>query len=110
MSLEKFSQAEFVRLSKMRSLTVPASVLFLVYALGTFAVGARDEHHTVGQSFRDCNASCAEMVLIPAGKFTIGSSPSERGRGSDENPQQQVTIAYTLAVGKYPVTPASLLF
>jgi formylglycine-generating enzyme required for sulfatase activity len=44
------------------------------------------------------------MVVIPPGKFTIGSSTSERGRGSDENPQQKVTIAYALGVGKYPVT------
>ena len=44
------------------------------------------------------------MVVIPPGKFSLGSPGSEHGRGSDENPQQQATIAYALAVGKYPVT------
>lgn len=93
-----------MRFSRMASLTVPASVLFLVYALHVFAAGPPDGHHAVGQSFRDCKASCPEMLVIPRGEFIIGSSASERGRGSDENPQQQVTIAYALAVGKYPVT------
>ncbi|HYM05165.1 MAG TPA: formylglycine-generating enzyme family protein [Terriglobales bacterium] len=62
------------------------------------------DHHAAGESFRDCQAYCPEMVVIPPGKFTIGSPMSEAGRGSDENPQQVVTIAYALAVGKYPVT------
>jgi formylglycine-generating enzyme required for sulfatase activity len=60
----------------------------------------------VGQSFRDCNAYCPEMVILPPGKFIIGSPMSEAGRGSDENPQKIVTIAYALAVGKYLVTRA----
>ena len=44
------------------------------------------------------------MVVIPQGEFTIGTPVSEVGRGTDENPQQAVTVGYTLAVGKYPVT------
>jgi formylglycine-generating enzyme required for sulfatase activity len=62
--------------------------------------------HTVGQTFRDCKDDCPEMVVIPPGRCTIGSPTSELGRGSDENPQQLVTIGYALAVGKYPVTRA----
>lgn len=57
-----------------------------------------------GQSFRDCEAQCPEMVVLPAGRFRIGSPISEAGRGSDENPQKIITIGYRLAVGKYPVT------
>ena len=44
------------------------------------------------------------MVVIPPGKFTIGSPAGEAGRGSDENPQRVVTIPRSLAVGKYLVT------
>jgi formylglycine-generating enzyme required for sulfatase activity len=62
------------------------------------------DNRAVGQSFRDCKALCPEMVVIPAGKFTIGTPTTEIGRGTDENPQQVVTITYALAVGKYPVT------
>jgi formylglycine-generating enzyme required for sulfatase activity len=61
-------------------------------------------NHAVGQSFRDCEAYCPEIVILLPGTFTIGSPISEVGRGSDENPQRVVTIVYTLAVGKYPVT------
>jgi formylglycine-generating enzyme required for sulfatase activity len=60
--------------------------------------------HAVGQSFRDCESYCPEMVVLPAGRFRIGSPVTEAGRGSDENPQRAVTINYNLAVGKYPVT------
>ena len=62
------------------------------------------DNHAVGRSFRDCKALCPEMVVIPPGEFTIGTPTTEIGRGTDENPQQLVTIAYALAVGKYPVT------
>jgi formylglycine-generating enzyme required for sulfatase activity len=88
----------------MASLSVLAGVLFMVDAFQGPASGPPVDHHAVGQSFRDCDDVCPEMVMIPPGKFTIGSPPSERGRGSDEDPQQQVTIAYALAVGEYPVT------
>jgi formylglycine-generating enzyme required for sulfatase activity len=60
--------------------------------------------YAVGHTFRDCQAPCPELVVIPAGKFTIGTPTGEAGRGSDENPQHIVTIGYALAVGKYPVT------
>ena len=46
------------------------------------------------------------MVILPPGRFTIGSPIDEIGRGSDENPQKGVTIAHAFAVGKYPVTRA----
>jgi formylglycine-generating enzyme required for sulfatase activity len=44
------------------------------------------------------------MIVIPPGRFTIGSPMTENGRGSDENPQKIVTIGYAFAMGKYPVT------
>lgn len=103
MCLDKSSRVDFVQIPRVPSLAALAGVLFVV-AFQALGIAPPDDHHTVGQSFRDCNASCPEMVVIPPGKFTIGSSPSERGRGSDENPQQEVTIAYALAVGKYSVT------
>lgn len=45
-----------------------------------------------------------EMVVIPAGKFKMGSPRSETGRLDDEGPQRTVRIGYQLAVGKYEVT------
>ena len=61
-------------------------------------------NHAVAKSLRDCDTYCPEMVIVPPGRFTIGSPMNEVGRGSDENPQRVVTVLYTLAVGKYPVT------
>jgi hypothetical protein len=44
-----------------------------------------------GQSFRDCDDGCPEMVVVPSGRFTMGSS--EFGEG----PTRGMTIAKPLA-------------
>src|SRR5882724_11127319 len=49
--------------------------------------------------FRDC-ASCPRMVVIPAGEFTMGSPPAERGAEA----QHRVTIASPFAVSKFEIT------
>jgi formylglycine-generating enzyme required for sulfatase activity len=46
--------------------------------------------------FREC-ADCPEMVVVPAGSFTMGS------REGDESPQHAVTIAAPFAVGRLHV-------
>jgi formylglycine-generating enzyme required for sulfatase activity len=56
-----------------------------------------------GQSFKDC-PDCPEMVVVPAGKFTMGSPESEPERLSSEGPQHVVRIANSFAVGVFPVT------
>ena len=71
-----------------------------------------------GMTFRDCS-DCPEMVVIPAGRFSMGSPESERERmnreappaGSmsylieDETPQRSVAIN-SFAIGRYEVTVA----
>jgi formylglycine-generating enzyme required for sulfatase activity len=54
-------------------------------------------------TFREC-ATCPEMVVVPAGAFTMGSPESEPGRYKDEGPQHQVTIARQFAVGQLELT------
>ena len=44
-----------------------------------------------------------EMVLIPAGKFKMGSPESEKGRSKDET-QHEVTLTKPFYMGKYEVT------
>jgi formylglycine-generating enzyme required for sulfatase activity len=56
-----------------------------------------------GDSFRECN-DCPEMVLVPAGSFTMGSPLNEAGRDADEGPQHVVTLAQPFAVAKFEVT------
>ncbi len=52
---------------------------------------------------KDC-AECPEMVVVPSGSFTMGSSSGEDGRHDDEGPRHRVNIGYPLAVGVYEVT------
>ena len=66
----------------------------------------------VDAAFRDC-ADCPEMVAIPAGLFTMGSSPSEQSWAAhhgaklewvaDESPQHSVSVR-SFALGRYDVT------
>jgi formylglycine-generating enzyme required for sulfatase activity len=49
--------------------------------------------------FKDC-ADCPQMVVIPAGEFTMGSPPSEQAAEA----QHRVTIAAPFAVGKFEIT------
>ncbi len=65
-----------------------------------------------GQSIKDC-ADCPELVVIPAGIFTMGSSAQEQAlanaagispaQTSRESPQHRVNIK-RFAAGKYAVT------
>jgi formylglycine-generating enzyme required for sulfatase activity len=57
-------------------------------------------------TFRDCSEGevCPEMVLIPPGKFTMGSPMDEEGRDDDEGPQHEVKIGASFAIGKFEVT------
>ena len=51
------------------------------------------------ESFKDC-PECPEMVVIPAGNFTMGS-PESDGR---EKPPHGVTFAKPFAVGRFSIT------
>jgi formylglycine-generating enzyme required for sulfatase activity len=46
-----------------------------------------------------------DMMLIPGGKFLMGSPEDEIDRSSNESPQHPVTVP-TFCMGKYPVTQA----
>jgi formylglycine-generating enzyme required for sulfatase activity len=45
-----------------------------------------------------------EAVLIPAGRFKMGSPETERGRDADEGPVRDVVIPASFYMGRYEVT------
>ncbi len=55
-------------------------------------------------SFRECAKDCPEMVVVPAGKFMMGTAMTEKGWNVGEAPKHEVTIGKPLAVSKFEVT------
>jgi len=56
------------------------------------------EYRKKKMPFRDC-PDCPEMVILPAGSFTMGSS-----KGGDESPAHSVTLGQPFALGKTEIT------
>jgi formylglycine-generating enzyme required for sulfatase activity len=44
--------------------------------------------------FSECTR-CPEMIVVPAGKFRMGSPKEEKGHQASEQPRHEVTIAAT---------------
>jgi Sulfatase-modifying factor enzyme 1 len=54
-------------------------------------------------TFKECT-DCPEMVVVPAGEFTMGSPADEKDRSDNEGPQHKVTIAQRFAVAKFELS------
>jgi formylglycine-generating enzyme required for sulfatase activity len=76
--------AQLKALSPQERLTAPSAIWWVPGAI---------------TEFRDC-ADCPQMVVIPAGKFMMGSPPSEM----QAEAEHRVTIAYPFAVSKFTIT------
>lgn len=49
-------------------------------------------------------AAYPEMIVVPAGEYTMGSAVTEANRQVSESPRHRVRIGYSFAVSKYPIT------
>jgi formylglycine-generating enzyme required for sulfatase activity len=63
----------------------------------------RDRYLPDGAVFQDAPFA-PELVVVPSGRFMMGSPEDEEGRFDDEGPRHEVTIPERLAVGHYAVT------
>jgi formylglycine-generating enzyme required for sulfatase activity len=94
-SLARTKREELARLAAPPPVMPPA---------GAVALTAEQERGLKPKdSFKEC-AACPEMVVVPAGAFTMGSPENEESRHDDEDPQHVVTIGKAFAVGKLHVT------
>ena len=94
------------RVFSLASRILSTSILFGLSACAT--VGAP----SVGSTFASCEG-CPEMVVVPAGSFTMGSTKEETDREKSypmnagwEKPQHQVAIPKPFALGRDLVTKA----
>jgi serine/threonine protein kinase len=68
-----------------------------------FVLSASAEHRLKpGDTFKECDGQCPEMVVVPAGDFVMGSPKDEHGHHKNEDPQHKVVFRRQLAVSKYP--------
>ncbi|MEJ1959439.1 MAG: SUMF1/EgtB/PvdO family nonheme iron enzyme [Nitrosomonadales bacterium] len=79
------------------SLRLTLSLLFACFTLGMGSAYAAE-----AKSFKDC-PDCPEMVVIPAGSFTMGSRSLEAGHHDNETPIHKVKVA-SFAMSKTHVT------
>ncbi|HET9688781.1 MAG TPA: formylglycine-generating enzyme family protein [Pseudolabrys sp.] len=57
-----------------------------------------------GSDFKECANGCPVMIVIPAGKFIMGSPENQSDREPSEGPPHEVTITKPFAVSKFEVT------
>lgn len=79
-------------------------LIHLAAACGLLLVAAPSFAQAPGTVIRDC-AECPELVVIPAGRFAMGSPASEEGHNDDEGPVREVSVP-AFAAGRYEVTVA----
>lgn len=81
-----------------------AALSFALLAM-TAAVTAAEPSRPAGTVFRDCN-ECPEMVVIPAGRFVMGTPTAQRVSGAPGAEADAVVIELSraFALGRYEVT------
>lgn len=82
----------------------PLTALALTALCGALLPGlAQAAAPQPGKVFKDCK-DCPEMVVLPAGTFTMGTPEDEVGREPDEGPMHEVTFAKPFAMSRFHVT------
>jgi formylglycine-generating enzyme len=77
----------------------------VILAMSRSSLSAATPPSQPGATFQEC-AQCPEMIVIPSGRFMMGTGPTERGHSSREAPLHEVRITKSFAIGVYAVTRA----
>jgi formylglycine-generating enzyme required for sulfatase activity len=80
---------------------VGATILALATLAPLASAVAADKSSKPGTVFRDC-PDCPEMVVVPPGRFLMGTDGGEKDRY--EGPVREVTIGYAFAAGRFELT------
>jgi formylglycine-generating enzyme required for sulfatase activity len=88
----------------MRSSALALTLLLLAAAASPPA-GPKQAAPSAGTTAQDC-PECPALVVLPPGRFLMGSTPDEPEHEANEGPIREVTIDRPLAVGRYEVTLA----
>ncbi len=91
------------RFSILMLMSLLASCASLQQSGTSVKTSNRNDARKAGEIFADCRG-CPKMVVVPAGKFLMGSAATEPGRYRIEGPAHDVTIAHRFAVGIQEVT------
>jgi formylglycine-generating enzyme required for sulfatase activity len=81
---------------------VVAVVLVVASACGSIHAQSKGDSARPGQTFQECR-NCPEMVVLPPGRFVMGSPADEPLRRDNER-QQEVTLPSAFALAKTAVT------
>ncbi|MFM9488388.1 dihydropyoverdine dehydrogenase [Pseudomonas monachiensis] len=89
----------------MKSTLKKLGTLTLLAVLGSALPGLAQAYTAPlpGKVFKDCR-NCPEMVVLPAGTFTMGTPDDEVGREPDEGPMHEVTFDKSFAMSRYQIT------
>ena len=105
--LAEFSNKQSKLLCERKSLcgTIDAHYALLLSRTPTVKLLSSKEEAALKPKdiFKECDG-CPEMVVVPSGRFIMGSPDSEAGNNGNEGPQYPVASPHQFAVGRYAVT------
>jgi formylglycine-generating enzyme required for sulfatase activity len=82
-----------------------AGFMFYLVTLGSIDLGTiAQEALAPASGFKECATGCPALIVVPAGKFVMGSPENDPGRAPSQSPRHEVTIARPFAVSKFEVT------
>ena len=83
----------------------PVAALLLALLVVTTAATAAESSRAAGAMFRDCD-DCPEMVVVPAGRFVMGTAaaPPASGAQAAEADAVAIDLPRAFALGRFEVT------